>query len=57
MCTGQNLFSSNPEVKKEMSGWGLEFAAHLVKVPARQLHPEKIYQKQKNVRTLFIFSY
>ncbi|XP_064649960.1 piwi-like protein 1 [Lineus longissimus] len=39
--------SANPDVKKEMSGWGLEFASHLVRVPARQLHPEKIFQKQK----------
>ena len=39
----------NPEVQKEMTGWGLQFAQKLLDIQARILPPGKIFQKEKSV--------
>lgn len=37
--------AKNPEVQKEMQGWGLAFSKKLLDIPARILPVEKIFQK------------
>jgi len=42
----------NPEVKEEMSRWGLAFDRDLLSIQARVLPPEKIRQRGQVVRSL-----
>ncbi|XP_074640256.1 piwi-like protein 1 isoform X2 [Tubulanus polymorphus] len=42
------LLSSNAEVQKDMSGWGLKFAKTLLEFQGRVLPVEKIFQRDKS---------
>ena len=46
------FYHRNPEVKEEMSRWGLAFDKDLLSIQARVLPPEKIRQRGQVVRSL-----